>query len=159
MIHVDLKSGYMHYDLKERILSRYPNIFTAPVDELELTIRASNCFETEGIKTVGELVQKTRNELFRISGMGKKSMEEVEGTLKELGLSLNMELKDYPPSDLDVVSPNERIVPITRERLIRAMRIASHRLLTACEVDDPVKSLDYAKLIEQLHRLLKEGKA
>jgi hypothetical protein len=39
------------------------------------------------------------------------------------------------------------------------MRIASHRLVINCNIDDPVKSLEYAKLIEQLHRLLKEGEA
>lgn len=145
------------YDLKKDILSRYPNIFTAPVDELWLTVRLSHCLKAGGINTIGELVQKQKWELFRIPNLGKKSMEELEKSLAQVDLKFDMKLENWPPSDLDVTSPDEHIVPITREKLIRAMRIASHRLLINCEVDDPVKSLEYGKLIEQLHRLLKEG--
>ena len=147
------------YDLKKDILSRYPNIFTAPVDELWLTVRLSHCLKASGINTIGELVQKQRWELFCIPNLGKKSMEELEKSLTQVGLKFDMKLENWPPSDLNVASPDEHIVPITREKLIRAMRIASHRLVINCNVDDPVKSLEYAKLIEQLHRLLKEGEA
>lgn len=155
MIEFDLENSCIRYNLKEAITSKHPNIFLAPVDTLPTTIRLSNCFKVEGINTIGELVQKTQYEMLRIPNFGKKTLKELEEVLAEIDLKLGMELKDYPPSDLDVIGPHERNVPITRERLIRAMRIASHRLMTACEVDDPVKSLDYAKLVEQLHRLLK----
>lgn len=145
------------YDLKKDILSRYPNIFTAPVDELWLTVRLSHCLKAGGINTIGELVQKQRWELFCIPNLGKKSMEELEKSLAQVDLKFDMKLENFPPSDLDVVGFDEHATPITREKLIRAMRIAAHRLVINCEVDDPAKSIDYAKLIEQLHRLLKEG--
>ena len=145
------------YDLKKDILSRYPNIFTAPVDELWLTVRLSNCLKAGGINTIGELVQKQRWELFCIPNLGKKSMEELEKSLAQVDLKFDTKLENWPPSDLDVVGLDERAIPITREKLIRAMRIAAHRLVINCEVDDPAKSIDYARLIEQLHRLLKEG--
>ena len=145
------------HNLKKNILSKFPNIFLAPIDELELTVRTTNCLRTESLFTIGDVVQKHKHEIFCIPNLGRKSMEELEETLTKLDLKLGMTLKNFPPSDLDVISLDEHAIPITREKLIRAMRIAAHRLVINCEVDDPAKSIDYAKLIEQLHRLLKEG--
>jgi hypothetical protein len=145
------------YDLKKYILSKFPNIFLAPVDELELTVRTSNCLRAQSLFTIGDVVQKQKYELLCIPNLGKKSMEELEEALARVDLKLGMTLKNFPPSDLDVVGLDEHAIPVTREKLIRAMRIAAHRLVINCEVDDPAKSIDYAKLIEQLHRLLKEG--
>ena len=159
MVEYDLENGYMTYYLKQELMSKYPNVLVAPVDELPTTARLSNCLKAESINTIGELVQKTKYEILRIPNVGKKTLKELEELLAELDLRLGMELKNFPPSDLDVISASEHIVPITREKLIKAMRIASHRLLINCEIDDPAKSLDYAKLIEQLHRLLKENEA
>jgi len=67
-------------------------ILSQPVEVIELSIRASNCLKDAGIKTIGELVRKKDEDLLAYRNFGKKSLEEVKNKLKELGLSLSMEV-------------------------------------------------------------------
>ncbi len=62
------------------------------VDELELSVRASNCLKTANIRTIADLVQKTEAELLRTKNFGKKSLNEIKTILGEMGLSLGMRL-------------------------------------------------------------------
>jgi DNA-directed RNA polymerase subunit alpha len=57
------------------------------IDELELSVRSFNCLKRAGINTVGELVNKTDDDMMKIRNMGRKSLDEVRAKLKELGLS------------------------------------------------------------------------
>ncbi len=59
-----------------------------PIVELELSVRAGNCFESEKIETVGQLVQKTEADLLKIRSFGKTSLREVKRKLADIGLSL-----------------------------------------------------------------------
>ncbi|HOB86576.1 MAG TPA: DNA-directed RNA polymerase subunit alpha [Bacillota bacterium] len=59
------------------------------IEELDLSVRSYNCLKRAGINTVGELVRKTEEEMMKVRNLGKKSLEEVENKLKELGLSLS----------------------------------------------------------------------
>ena len=61
------------------------------VDELELTVRASNCLKNRNIKTVYELTQYTLAELAKARNIGKKSLDEIESKLAEIGLMLKQE--------------------------------------------------------------------
>jgi DNA-directed RNA polymerase subunit alpha len=58
------------------------------IEELELGVRSYNCLKRAGIQTVGDLVQKSENELSAIPNFGRKSIEEVVETLNAHGLSL-----------------------------------------------------------------------
>jgi DNA-directed RNA polymerase subunit alpha len=58
------------------------------IDELELSVRSYNCLKRAGINTVEELCSKTPDDMMKVRNLGKKSLEEVLGKLKELGLSL-----------------------------------------------------------------------
>jgi len=58
-----------------------------PIEELELSVRASNGLKRANINTVGDLVEKTREEMGKIRNLGQKSLDEIEQKLKELGLS------------------------------------------------------------------------
>ena len=62
------------------------------VDELELSVRSSNCLKNANIRTVAELVQKTDAELLKTRNFGKKSLNEIKTILSEMNLSLNMKL-------------------------------------------------------------------
>lgn len=73
-----------------------------PVEDLELTVRSANCLKAEGIKFIGDLVQRTEVELLKTPNLGKKSLTEIKDVLAERGLSLGMRLEHWPPSDLDV---------------------------------------------------------
>jgi len=59
-----------------------------PIEELELGVRSYNCLKRVGIETIGDLVMKTENELAAIPNFGKKSIEEVNETLAQHGLTL-----------------------------------------------------------------------
>ena len=62
------------------------------MDELELSVRASNCLKTANIRTIADLVQKTESELLKTKNFGKKSLNEIKTILGEMGLSLGMRL-------------------------------------------------------------------
>ena len=60
--------------------------------ELELSVRATNCLETEGITTVRELVMRAEDELLEVRNFGETTLREVKAKLQERGLSLGMKL-------------------------------------------------------------------
>ncbi len=65
------------------------------VEELNLTARSSNCLKAVNIRHIGELVQKTENELLRAPNFGKKSLTEIKDKLSELGLSLGTTIDNW----------------------------------------------------------------
>ena len=62
------------------------------VDELELSVRASNCLKTANIRTIADLVQRTESELLKTKNFGKKSLNEIKTILGEMGLALGVRL-------------------------------------------------------------------
>jgi DNA-directed RNA polymerase subunit alpha len=62
------------------------------VDELELSVRASNCLKTANIRTIADLVQRSEAELLKTKNFGKKSLNEIKTILGEMGLHLGMRL-------------------------------------------------------------------
>jgi DNA-directed RNA polymerase subunit alpha len=71
-----------------------------PVQELELSVRASNCLESAKIETVGQLVNMNESDLLKIRSFGKTSLREIKRKLADMGLSLgmNVPLPDSVPS-------------------------------------------------------------
>src|SRR5579872_6338132 len=65
-----------------------------PIEELELSVRAHNCLVSPGIKRVIDLVNLSRDEALKIKNFGRKSLEEVEESLKPLGLGFGMNIKE-----------------------------------------------------------------
>ncbi len=62
----------------------------SPVQEMELSVRAANCLESEKIETVAELVKLTEAELLKVRSFGKTSLREIKRKLADIGLSLGM---------------------------------------------------------------------
>jgi DNA-directed RNA polymerase subunit alpha len=60
--------------------------------ELELSVRATNCLESEGITTVRDLVIRTEEELLEVRNFGETTLKEVAAKLEERGLHLSMKL-------------------------------------------------------------------
>ncbi len=60
------------------------------IQDMQLSVRATNCLESASITTVGELVQKTEGDLLKVRSFGKTSLREVKRKLSEMGLSLGM---------------------------------------------------------------------
>ena len=76
-------------------------ILLRPVDELELTVRSANCLKAENIYYIGDLIQRTENELLKTPNLGRKSLNEIKEVLALRGLTLGMKLENWPPVGLD----------------------------------------------------------
>ena len=76
-------------------------ILTRPVDDLELTVRSANCLKAENIYYIGDLIQRTENELLKTPNLGRKSLNEIKEVLASRGLTLGMRLENWPPMGMD----------------------------------------------------------
>ena len=76
-------------------------ILLRPVDELELTVRSANCLKAENIYYIGDLIQRTENELLKTPNLGRKSLNEIKEVLASRGLTLGMKLENWPPAGLE----------------------------------------------------------
>jgi DNA-directed RNA polymerase subunit alpha len=77
----------------EEYVSELERKLAMPIAQLELSVRASNCLESENIMTVGQLVRLSEDDLLAIRSFGKTSLREVKRKLADLGLSLGMDLE------------------------------------------------------------------
>ncbi|MCL2074928.1 MAG: DNA-directed RNA polymerase subunit alpha [Betaproteobacteria bacterium] len=71
------------------------------VDDLELTVRSANCLKAESVHYIGDLIQRTENELLKTPNLGKKSLTEIKEVLAKRGLTLGMKLDNWPPAGLE----------------------------------------------------------
>ncbi len=69
---------------------RIKSILVTPVEELELSVRSSNCLKNANIRTIGDLTRKSEDEIAKTRNFGKKSLLEIKEKLKEWNLSLGM---------------------------------------------------------------------
>lgn len=95
---VDLKSSPMIKESSDQ-LSMNP-LYMRPVDDLELTVRSANCLKAENILYIGDLIQRTENDLLKTPNLGKKSLTEIKNVLASHGLSLGANLENWPPASL-----------------------------------------------------------
>ncbi len=72
----------------------------AAVDELELTVRSANCLKAEQIYYIGDLIQKSEQDLLRTPNLGRKSLNEIKEVLIEKKLALGTVIENWPPVDL-----------------------------------------------------------
>lgn len=75
-------------------------ILLRPVDDLELTVRSANCLKAENVYYIGDLVQRTEQDLLKTPNLGKKSLTEIKDVLASRGLSLDMRIAKWPPAGL-----------------------------------------------------------
>jgi len=65
-----------------------------PIQELDLSVRASNCLEAANIETIGQLVRMTEADLLNIRSLGRTSLREIKRKLADMGLSLGMTIQE-----------------------------------------------------------------
>ena len=71
------------------------------VDELELSVRSANCLKNDNIVYIGDLVQKSEQEMLRTPNFGRKSLNEIKEVLSSMGLSLGMSVSGWPPENVE----------------------------------------------------------
>ena len=76
--------------MKEKEEDKKEKVLEMTIEELDLSVRSYNCLKRAGINTVQELAQRSMDDMMKVRNLGKKSLEEVERKLKELGLGLRL---------------------------------------------------------------------
>ncbi|QTS83816.1 DNA-directed RNA polymerase subunit alpha [Coxiella endosymbiont of Amblyomma nuttalli] len=95
---VDLK--HEEYHGSNRKENKIDPLLLRSVDDLELTVRAANCLKAESIYYIGDLVQRSENDLLKTPNLGRKSLLEIKSVLAQNGLSLSMNIEGWPPACL-----------------------------------------------------------
>ncbi len=85
---------------------RIRQILNTPVEELELSVRSSNCLKNANIRTIGELTRKTEEDITKTRNFGKKSLQEIVEKLQEWNLRLGM--TDYSHIKTSVRLPSRK---------------------------------------------------
>ena len=71
------------------------------VDELELSVRSANCLKNDNIVYIGDLVQKSEQEMLRTPNFGRKSLNEIKEVLTNMGLTLGISVPGWPPENIE----------------------------------------------------------
>ncbi|AFZ82985.1 DNA-directed RNA polymerase subunit alpha [Candidatus Kinetoplastidibacterium crithidiae] len=100
-IFASLQGSQDPQELPSRNAPRIDPILLKPVDELELTVRSANCLKAENVYYIGDLIQRTENELLKTPNLGRKSLNEIKDVLASRGLTLGMKLDNWPPIDIE----------------------------------------------------------
>lgn len=80
-----------------------PILFTK-VDELDLSVRSANCLKNDNVVYLGDLVLKTEAEMLRTPNFGRKPLNEVKEVLSNMALHLGMDVKFWPPDNIEELS-------------------------------------------------------
>jgi len=91
-INFDEETGEEGGELDEEE-TRIKALLDTPVEELELSVRSSNCLRNANIRTIGDLTRRTEDEIAKTRNFGKKSLQEIKEKLRDRNLALGM--KDY----------------------------------------------------------------
>ena len=87
-------SSSFGYDNSDPVstINKYLNM---KIDDLELSVRSANCLKSEGLRYIGELVQKTESDMLKTPNFGRKSLDEIRAVLTTMGLSFGMDVNDW----------------------------------------------------------------
>ena len=99
----DMVGGEDDIDEEEE---RIRKVLETPVDELELSVRSSNCLKNANLRTIGELTSKTEEDIAKTRNFGKKSLQEIKEKLKEWNLELGM--TDYSSLRFKITPENQK---------------------------------------------------
>jgi len=77
------------------------DLLSQPIDHLDLSVRSMNCLKSDNVFYVGDLVQRTEQEMLRTPNFGRKSLTEIKLVLHGMGLDLGMELDGWAPESTE----------------------------------------------------------
>ena len=74
---------------------RIAQLLDTPVEEMELSVRSSNCLKAAGIKSIRDLITRTESEMLKYRNFGRKSLSELNEVLMSMGLSFGVDVSEY----------------------------------------------------------------
>jgi len=110
-------------------------LFLRQIDDLELTVRSTNCLKSEHVFFIGDLVQCSEADLLKTPNLGRKSLNEIKNILENRGLSLSMKVSNWPPEEL----------------------VEEIKILTEIEEEKKKQKADEKKAKEEAEAAAKEG--
>ena len=87
---------------------RIRQLLNTPVEELELSVRSSNCLKNANIRTIGELTKKTEDDIAKTRNFGKKSLTEIKEKLQEWNLTLGMTDYSHLKNAVNLTKPKQK---------------------------------------------------
>lgn len=87
-------------EVDEEVLEPLNPYLDKPVEDLELSVRSANCLKNAEILFIGDLAQKTDQEMLKTKNFGRKSLNEIKALLAEMDLTLGMTFETWAPPDL-----------------------------------------------------------
>lgn len=130
------KKNIDQVDEKDQVPQIDP-ILLLPVDDLELSVRSSNCLKAEYIDHIGDLVRYNEDDLLNIQLLGRKSLNEIKDALLSNGLRLGMRLENWPPVNLGYAS-------VKQDNALQIRSSTGSTILTKKYVDDPITLIHFA---------------
>ncbi|MEE8418266.1 MAG: DNA-directed RNA polymerase subunit alpha [candidate division Zixibacteria bacterium] len=100
---IDQEIEIMEEEVVDEEVLRIRNLLKMRVDELELSVRSSNCLHAANIVTLEDLVRKNESEMLKYRNFGRKSLNELNAILGELGLSFGMDVDKYMEQEQEEV--------------------------------------------------------
>ena len=94
-IHIDEEIPFERDEDEDEETGRIRGLLKTRVDELELSVRSSNCLRAANIQTLEDLVRRSESEMLKFRNFGRKSLNELNAILSELGLSFGMDIEKY----------------------------------------------------------------
>lgn len=94
-IHTEEEIEVEEEEVEDEETVRIRQLLLTRVDELELSVRSSNCLRAANIQILAELVRKSESEMLKYRNFGRKSLTELNNILEELGLSFGMDVEKY----------------------------------------------------------------
>jgi DNA-directed RNA polymerase subunit alpha len=98
LIHIDEEIPFERDEAEDEETNRIRTLLKTRVDELELSVRSSNCLRAANIQTLEDLVRRSESEMLKFRNFGRKSLNELNAILSELGLSFGMDVEKYSTS-------------------------------------------------------------
>ncbi len=95
LIHIDEEFVSAEVEVEDEETVRIRQLLKTRVDELELSVRSSNCLRAANIQSLSELVSKSESEMLKYRNFGRKSLNELNSILDELNLSFGMDIDKY----------------------------------------------------------------
>ncbi len=90
-VNLDEEKEIRHVVIEKDLSGKTEKILEMNIEDLDLSVRSYNCLKRASVNTVGDLADKTEEEMMKVRNLGRKSLEEVIQKLESLGLSLKKE--------------------------------------------------------------------